>query len=373
MAENKVFTEIIKFIFKPEQLFMKLKMVIVLLVTSGLFAAKINVTDQASIEKYGKLVAGNLLERKCAYSGAGGMDYPEACAAIGALRFANNSNNKHLIDELVLRYAGFLAKGNKFVNDIEHVDHNVRGIVPFQVFLITGDENFKTVGLDHADRQWVKEIDGGLTFQTRWWIDDMYMVGSLQMQAYRATGNPEYADKAARFLHAYIDRLQQPNGLFFHGPKFKYHWGRGNGWVAASMAEVLKDLPKDNPHRPAIIASYKKMMASLLKYQSDNGLWRQLIDVKYSWTESSCSAMFAYAMSVGVKLDILDSAEYEPAVVEAWNGLCWQLNRDGRIRDVCVGTNQKDDIEFYLNRPRNTGDLHGQAPFLWLAAELLDD
>ena len=353
---------------------MKLKMVIVLfLLASCVFAAKINVAGQASVEKYGRLVADNLLGRKYSYSGAGGMDYPEACTALGALRLAKNLNDEPLIEKLVERYSDFIVEGNKFVNNIEHVDHNMRGIVPFQIYIVSGDERFKTVGLDHADRQWVKEIDGGLTFQTRWWIDDMYMVGSLQMQAYRATGNTEYADKAARFLHAYIDKLQQANGLFYHGPKFKYHWGRGNGWVAASMAEVLKDLPKDNPHRPAIIASYKKMMEALLKFQSENGLWRQLIDNKYSWTETSCSAMFAYAMAVGVKLDILDSAQYEPAVVEAWNGLCWQLNRDGRIRDVCVGTNQIDDIEFYLNRPRNIGDLHGQAPFLWLAAELLED
>ena len=353
---------------------MKLKLCIVLLLSAAsLYSGGIDVDDKASIEKYGSLLVDNLLGRKYSYSGAGGLDYPEACTALGALRFSDSVENKECVDKLVKRYESFLEKDNKFVNDIEHVDHNMRGIVPLQIYLITGDERYKTVGLKHADRQWVKEIEGGLTFQTRWWIDDMYMVGSLQMQAYRATGDVEYADKAARQIHAYIDKLQQDNGLFYHGPKFKYHWGRGNGWVAAAMAEILKDLPKDNVHRPAIVASYKKMMASLLKYQSENGLWRQLIDNKYSWTESSCSAMFAYAMSVGVKIGILDKADYEPAVVEAWKALCWQVNRDGNIRDVCVGTNQKDDIEFYLNRPRHTGDLHAQAPFLWLAAELVQE
>ena len=353
---------------------MKSKVVIILLcLVSSIFADKIKVDDQASVEKYGNMVVNNLLGRKYMLYREGGLHYAEACTAIGALRVTKALGEDELVDKLVKRYEGFLTNDKKITNKVEHVDHNVMGIVPLQIYLTTGDERYKTVGLDYADRQWAKEIEGGLTFQTRWWIDDMYMVGSLQMQAYRASGDVKYADRAARFLHAYIDRLQQPNGLFFHGPKFKYHWGRGNGWVASSMAEVLKDLPKDNQHRPAILASYKKMMASLLKYQSENGLWRQLIDNKYSWTESSCTAMFSYAMSVGVKLGILDKKDYEPAVLEAWKGLCWQVNRDGNIRDICVGTGQTDDVEFYLNRPRTTGDFHGQAPFLWFAAELITD
>jgi hypothetical protein len=31
------------------------------------------------------------------------------------------------------------------------------------------------------------------------------------------------------------------------------------------------------------------------------------------------------------------------------------------------------DINYYLNRPQNTGDLHGQAPVLWFAYSLLAD
>ena len=353
---------------------MKTKILLILFAfTMSLFGGKIEVDDKASLEKYSKLVVNNLLSRDYMLYRGRGLHYAEACTGLGALRIAKGLGDDQLVEKIVKRYEGFLDKDSKLVDTVEHVDHNVMGIVPLQIYLATGDERYKITGLTYADRQWVKEIEGGLTFQTRWWIDDMYMVGSLQMQAYRATGDEKYADRAARFLHAYIDKLQQENGLFYHGPEFKYHWGRGNGWVAASMAEVLKDLPKDNKHRPAIVASYKKMMKSLLKYQSDNGLWRQLIDVKYSWTESSCTAMFAYAMSVGVKLGILDKEDYEPAVTEAWKGLCWQVNRDGNIRDICVGTGQTDDIEFYLNRPRTTGDFHGQAPFLWLAAELIQE
>jgi unsaturated rhamnogalacturonyl hydrolase len=199
----------------------------------------------------------------------------------------------------------------------------------------------------------------------------MYMVGMLQIQAYRATGDIKYADRAALQLSAYIEKLQEPNGLFFHGPEFHYHWGRGNGWVASSMAEVLKSLPADHPRRPELMAGYTKMMAALLKFQSDNGMWRQLIDYEYSWAESSCTAMFSYAMTVGVQKGWLDRADYGPAVEKAWKALCAHVDRDGNVREICVGTGQVDDIEFYLKRPRSLGDFHGQAPVLWLINERL--
>ncbi|MBN2163131.1 MAG: glycoside hydrolase family 88 protein [Pontiellaceae bacterium] len=338
--------------------------------TGRTMAGDIKISNPESIDKYGKLVVRNLINRDYMLYPKGGLHYPEACAGLGAFRFCETINDQSDIDLLVKRYSGFLDESSKLIDRVQHVDYNVKGIVPLQVYLTTGDERFRTVGLSFADSQWNKEIEDGLTSQTRWWIDDMYMIGSLQMQAYRATGDPEYADRAARQIHVYIDRLQQPNGLFFHGPKFKYHWGRGNGWVAASMAELLKDLPKNNPHRKAIEKSYKLMMASLLEYQSENGLWRQLIDDPYSWTETSCTAMFAYAMAIGVETDVLDQKTYAPAVEKAWQALCAHINRDGNIRDVCEGTGQTDDPEFYLNRRRITGDFHGQAPFLWLAAEL---
>jgi len=113
------------------------------------------------------------------------------------------------------------------------------------------------------------------------------------------------------------------------------------------------------------------MMAALLKFQSDNGMWRQLIDYEYSWAESSCTAMFAYAMTVGVNRGWLDRESYHPAVEKAWKALCAHVDRKGNVREICVGTGQTDDIEFYLNRPRTLGDFHGQAPLLWLIHERL--
>ena len=49
-----------------------------------------------------------------------------------------------------------------------------------------------------------------------------------------------------------------------------------------------------------------------------------------------------------------------------------QLARENNdISDVCEGTNKKNDRQYYLDRKKNIGDLHGQAPVLWCATALL--
>ena len=48
------------------------------------------------------------------------------------------------------------------------------------------------------------------------------------------------------------------------------------------------------------------------------------------------------------------------------------INDNNDVREVCVGTNKKADFDYYLDRPRVAGDYHGQGPYLWCAAALLE-
>ena len=62
----------------------------------------------------------------------------------------------------------------------------------------------------------------------------MYMITILQLQAYRAMGNKVYLDRAALEMVAYLDKLQKPNGLFYHGPRSPSSGaGATAGWRAA--------------------------------------------------------------------------------------------------------------------------------------------
>lgn len=67
------------------------------------------------------------------------------------------------------------------------------------------------------------------------------------------------------------------------------------------MAELLRILPETNPDYAEIMAAYLKMMKTLKETQNEKGMWRQLVDDPELWEETSGSAMFTYAMIVGVK------------------------------------------------------------------------
>jgi rhamnogalacturonyl hydrolase YesR len=45
----------------------------------------------------------------------------------------------------------------------------------------------------------------------------------------------------------YLDEIQRPNGLFYHTPEVPFFWGRGNGWMAVGMTDLLKVLLKTIP------------------------------------------------------------------------------------------------------------------------------
>ena len=294
------------------------------------------------------------------------VHYAEVASALGAARLAAATQDNAL-------YALVGARHRRLVeadlpNTANHVDANVYGIWP----LILGRAENVARGLAMADGQWAETTPDGLTTQARYWIDDVWMIGALQVQAWRTTGDRRYLDRAALMARLYIARLQQPNGLFHHGPEAPFFWGRGNGWVAAGLAEILSELPHDQPAYGEIAAGYRRMMAALLRYQAEDGMWRQLIDRPDAWKESSGTAMFGFAMAVGVRRGILTDPAFAEAWRRAWTALAGHVGADGRLALVCAGTGQSADAAYYLARPALTGDLHGQAALLWFAAELAE-
>jgi rhamnogalacturonyl hydrolase YesR len=82
--------------------------------------------------------------------------------------------------------------------------------------------------------------------------------------------------------------------------------------------------------------------------------------------------MFTFALIKGVKNGWLDAKEYAPVARKAWIGLVSYINDKDEVTEVCVGTNKKNDKQYYYDRPRHAGDYHGQAPYLWCVAALLD-
>ena len=101
-----------------------------------------------------------------------------------------------------------------------HVDRNVHGIVPCELYRQTRYSPFLTAGLRLANDEFSLANPNhlrpdSLSTYSRFWVDDMYMIGSLQTQAFKSTDSAKYVTNAARTLFRYIDSLQQMNGLLY--------------------------------------------------------------------------------------------------------------------------------------------------------------
>jgi unsaturated rhamnogalacturonyl hydrolase len=301
------------------------------------------------------------------------IHYSEAATWYGALTFSQLTHDDALRAELIKKYEPLMPGGAEAakIPVRHHVDDSIFGIIGLEIGIEAKDPKHLAYGKSWADRQWESPQPDGLSSETRYWIDDMYMLTILQLEAYRATGDKKYLDRDALEMASYLDKLQQPNGLFYHAPDVPFFWGRGDGWVAAGMAEILRDLPADHPQRARIMKGYKTMMASLLKYQGKDGMWRELIDHEEAWPETSSSAMFTFAMITGVKNGWLDASAYGPVARKGWIAVAGYIDQNSNLTSVCEGTGKKNDLEYYLERKRITGDFHGHAAVLWAASALL--
>jgi len=334
---------------------------------SAKFFAEGNGDGKIEVEKdpaiVGKKVAENVINRRF------GWRYQRACAYYGSLIFSEVTNDSAILEKVKKGYHSF-SKGIKF-NLKGHVDYNVFGIWPFEIYRQTRDEHYLKKPIFLADHEFEELQEDGLSSLTRFWVDDMYMVGSLQVQAFKATGDTVYLNRAARTIKVYCDKLQKPNGLFHHRADAPFYWGRGNGWAAAAFAELIQVLPEDHPYNEDIRSSFQKMMSTLITFQGDDGMWHQLLDDQESYPETSCTGMFIYALATAVDHGWLEFDEYASPIAKGWDALAGYVNDKGETENVCIGTNAKDSKKHYLTRPTKTGNFHGQAALLWSATALL--
>jgi rhamnogalacturonyl hydrolase YesR len=315
-------------------------------------------------EEIGKSVVSHIIKQRVKWR------YQRVCAYYGACRLSEAINDPGILQQMEALYSPFLEGTRE--SHSGHVDYNVFGIWPFEMYRQTGNEKYLDQAKVLADDEFKDPREDGLSAYTRFWVDDMYMVGSLQAQSYKSTLDKVYLDRAALTLKVYCDSLQRDNGLFFHREDVPFYWGRGNGWAAAALTEVLMVLPEDHEHYHSLLGSYKKMMASLKDFQGEDGMWHQLLDYPDSYPETSCTGMFLFAMASGLNKELLPESEYKVTVIKAWNALASYVNDKGKTQNVCIGTNARNSEWHYLKRLRKTGDFHGQAAVLWASAAMAE-
>ena len=192
------------------------------------------------------------------------------------------------------------------------------------------------------------------SYPDQMWLDGLYM-GAAFYAEYLAAFAPDdseaWSDIALQFTTIHRHTYDAEKALNYHGwsadptdsnsfwanrtDPFKgcsrEFWGRGMGWYAAALADVLDFMPRQHPDYPAVAEIFAQVAEGIRRWQDpDSGVWYQLLQYDDSFVsarghrnylEASASSMFTYALFKGMRLGLLDRAEYGSVAQKAYDGL----------------------------------------------------
>lgn len=213
------------------------------------------------------------------------------------------------------------------------------------------------------------------------WADDLYMSVPFLVRYSQFTGDQKYLDDAANQFFGFKKRLFMPEEkIMSHVYDFKYDsktnvpWGRGNGWVVFSMTELLEVLPEDHPKRNNLIDFLNTLCEGYLALQDDEGMWHQVLNDHESYPETSCTSMFIYAFSRGIRFGWLKNPEkYVKAIYKAWKGISkTSVDSNGNVYGVCRGSEFSFIADYYkYELGWNLNDTHGTGIVMLAGIEVI--
>lgn len=213
------------------------------------------------------------------------------------------------------------------------------------------------------------------------WADDLYMSVPFLVRYSQFTGDQKYLDDAANQFFGFKKRLfMSEEKIMSHVYDFKYDsktnvpWGRGNGWVVFSMTELLEVLPEDHPKRNDLIEFLNTLCEGYLALQDDEGMWHQVLNDHESYPETSCTSMFIYAFSRGIRFGWLKNPEkYVKAIYKAWKGISkTSVDSNGNVYGVCRGSEFSFIADYYkYELGWNLNDTHGTGIVMLAGIEVI--
>jgi len=240
---------------------------------------------------------------------------------------------------------------------------------------------------------WHKQV-----YEHQMWLDGLF-TGTTFYARYAAwKPEPEAWDDIANQFLVVDSHTRKPSGLNYHGWDESRQmgwsdsitgcspetWGRAEGWYVMALCDVLELMPASHPDRAKLEAILHRVMDALLAVQDpETHLWYQVPD-KADWEgnylESTCSAMYCYAMAKGARIGVLDKSYKEQARL-AMQGLKQHKivrNEDGTLSliDCCavagLGGNPYRDgtYSYYIHERIRENDPKGMGPLILACLEL---
>ena len=251
-------------------------------------------------------------------------------------------------------------------------------------------------------RQQPRTEEGGFwhkqVYEHQMWLDGLF-TGTTFYARYAAwKPEPEaWSDVANQFI--VVDKhTRKANGLNHHGWDESRQmawadsitgcspetWGRAEGWYVMALCDVLELMPADQAERAELVAILNRVMEALTAVQDqETHLWYQVPDKgteEGNYLESTCSAMYAFAMAKGVRIGALPETYRDEAkrVIEGLKAHKLRTEEDGTLSltDCCAvaglgGTPYRDGTyDYYIHERICDNDPKGVAPLILACIEL---
>jgi len=188
------------------------------------------------------------------------------------------------------------------------------------------------------------------------WDDTIFMCVLFLARAGIIMNRQEWLEETQKQFLLHIRFLaDKKTGLWFHGWNFADKsnfsgalWGRGNCWITVAIPDYI-DIMGDKlgeGFKAYLIGVLRTQILALQKYQTEDGMWRTLINDPDSYKEASATAGFCYGILKSVRLGYVDKS-LEAIGEKALAAILDRIDEQGIVQEVSYGTACKYDLNYY--------------------------
>ena len=309
--------------------------------------------------------------------------------------------------DYALAYADTMVNDDGTIKKYKLEDYSLdrvnSGKFLFRIYEETKDPKYKKA-LDLLRSQFdgqPRNDDGGFwhkkVYPHQMWLDGVYM-GTPFLAEYAFRNNqPESYQEVIRQIKLAAKHTYDPStGLFRHAcdvsrqekwcdpetGQSQHCWGRALGWYAMAIVDNLEFIPRHEMGRDSVLVILNTVAKALKRYQNAEGLWYQVMDRSGddgNYLESSCSAMFVYALLKAVRLGFLDRS-YLSTARKGYEGILRLFMREDEggtvsITRACAVAGlggkvyRSGDYDYYINEQIRDNDPKAVGPFIMASLE----
>ncbi|MBE6854291.1 MAG: glycosyl hydrolase family 88 [Ruminococcus sp.] len=335
-------------------------------------------------------------------------NYEDGCVLIGCQQLYQATGRQKYLD-FILRYLEDFLQPDGTIRPFEPEKRNIDCFNPGKILFLaeraTGNEKYRRAAdylIRHLKEQ-PRNKNGSFfhkaIYPDQVWLDGLYMAQPFYLEYDIRYGQKQaYDDILMQYRNARRYMRDASTGLYFHGYDAeriqpwadkttgcsKNFWLRATGWFFMSLADIIELIPsEDKDYAAEFITLFTELAEALLPWRDkETGLFYQVINhpkALGNYTETSGSAMIAYALMKASRLGLPDCDRYGRIGTEM---ICALHDRKLIARgqalhltDICsvagLGYDRDGSLDYYFSERIVEDDAKGVGAFMMAYAQKL--